>query len=675
MTESSPGQGAEHWKQKYLDQLDSLEQKEEEWARLESVLKRAIGRLSLAAEGHHKSLDRHIVDIRNAVKETINRHRLENILDDLSDLLTKVEDKQVSPDKKTVTALQQLIEGLTLPSHCDKPRKKLSKKLAKATDKDSEELVKELIELIKSAIVSEPDHEDKKPGLFGRLLGSSTESTKEIDYQATATLLSHVIELIPWPASLNEAAKNHVRQLDECDSSRTLEQTVTKLENLIKQWQSSLEFEPAPTQQSKEQSNIDVYRHCVLSFIDKLDNHASPSGKLAAFRTLVNEARQQAELDRLATELADLLSTAEQIDVQQQTEVPVIAQPPIQELLIRLLEQLVIPADLHDDVEQMKARLEAEADPADWQLLLKDVALLINSIRSRMQKEKHEFEDFLQQITGRLKEMDEFLQSESLSLQAAAKEGKAFDEKMHGHVQEIRSDVTQATDLNSLKSFVEIKLDVISQHIKDYRQNENTRLQDANKNLEEMQSRMVSLEQETSKLKKVIVEKNKLALFDALTGIPNRLAYEKKVVEEIARWKRFANPLSVAVWDVDFFKKVNDTYGHKAGDKVLKTIAQLLNERIRTTDFLARYGGEEFVMLLPGTKEEETLRLVNDLREKVASCGFHYHGDPVNITVSCGVSSFREGDTLEKVFERADQALYKAKRGGRNQCVVASCLS
>ena len=164
-------------------------------------------------------------------------------------------------------------------------------------------------------------------------------------------------------------------------------------------------------------------------------------------------------------------------------------------------------------------------------------------------------------------------------------------------------------------------------------------------------------------------------MFDVLTGIPNRLAYEKKVAEEVARWKRFGHPLSVAVWDVDFFKKVNDTFGHKAGDKVLKTIAQLLNERIRETDFLARYGGEEFVMLLPGTKEEETLRLVNDLREKVASCGFHYHGDPVSITVSCGVSCFRENDNLETVFERADQALYRAKRNGRNQCVIASCLS
>ena len=105
---------------------------------------------------------------------------------------------------------------------------------------------------------------------------------------------------------------------------------------------------------------------------------------------------------------------------------------------------------------------------------------------------------------------------------------------------------------------------------------------------------------------------------------------------------------------------------------MLKTIAQLLNKRIRETDFLARFGGEEFVMFLPGTKEEEAMVLLNSLRKKVEECGFHYQGDAVNITVSCGVSSFKENDTLEQAFERADNALYAAKDNGRNQCIIAS---
>jgi diguanylate cyclase len=187
-----------------------------------------------------------------------------------------------------------------------------------------------------------------------------------------------------------------------------------------------------------------------------------------------------------------------------------------------------------------------------------------------------------------------------------------------------------------------------------------------------MQSRMQALEQETRTLKHTVIEKNRQAMYDTLTAIPNRLFFEQRAAEEISRWKRFSNHLSLVVWDIDFFKKVNDTYGHKAGDKVLKTVAQLLNQRIRETDFLARYGGEEFVMLLPGTQQDECLQLVNELRQQVAECGFHYQGEAVTITVSCGISSFRDGDSLDSVFDRADRALYKAKENGRNQCMLAS---
>ena len=102
-----------------------------------------------------------------------------------------------------------------------------------------------------------------------------------------------------------------------------------------------------------------------------------------------------------------------------------------------------------------------------------------------------------------------------------------------------------------------------------------------------MQSRLVELEQESGKLKELMIEKHKEAMFDVLTKIPNRMSYEKKAAEEIARCKRFATPLSMAVWDIDLFKQVNDTYGHKVGDKVLKAVAQLLEERMRETDYIA----------------------------------------------------------------------------------------
>jgi diguanylate cyclase len=138
--------------------------------------------------------------------------------------------------------------------------------------------------------------------------------------------------------------------------------------------------------------------------------------------------------------------------------------------------------------------------------------------------------------------------------------------------------------------------------------------------------------------------------------------------EEFARWSRFRQPLCIAAWDIDHFKRINDAYGHRAGDKVLRIVADTLAERLRETDFLARYGGEEFVMILPGTQADGAAQVIEAMRAAVAGLGFHFRGNPVSVTVSCGITPFRDGDSPDEAFERADKALYRAKQAGRNRC-------
>jgi len=612
----------EQWKQKYYDELDRLEKKENDWEQLESTLKRTIGRLSLAAEGQHASLDRHLGELRTAIKNNINRPRLESVVDDISRVLSKLEETTSDANRESVNTLEVLLKKISLPDSADKTRNKLLKKLTKADDTKRDELINETLKLLVSVINTTTIEEIEKPGLMGRLFNSGTSES---------------------------------------------ETTPSKEKLLLK---------------DTAEQQLDAYKSCLIELLNKLDNAKSPNGKLTALKISARDAHNQDELDKLSDQLSIILQEHTETDKLKEikstitnSEIDPSLQPSIQELLIRLLEQLIVPADLQDEADKMKHRLEHEADPANWKQLLKDVALLINSIRSRLQKEKHDFENFLQQVTDRLKAMDHFLQNETSNLISAEKQGTDFDKSVDISVEEIRHDINQATEISSLKDTVTSKLDTISGHIKLYRESENIRFKKSQQEVEDMHSKMQALESEAEQLKKVVIEKNKQAMFDALTGIPNRLSYEKKAVEEIARWKRFSNPLSLVIWDIDLFKSVNDTYGHKAGDKVLKTVAQLLIKSIRETDFLARYGGEEFVMLLPGTKQEETLRLVNKLRQQVENCGFHYHGESVKITISCGVSSFNENDVLNQVFERADKALYKAKENGRNQCVVASCLS
>lgn len=628
----SDGQDTEQWKQKYYDQLDLLEQKEHQWELLENTLKRALGRLSLAAEGQHKPLDRQLSELRNAIKHSIDHQQLDAIVDDISHLLTQFEEKQASAERKVISALETLFSSLEFPAEFNKLHKKLLKRLSRADDAQTAALLDDSIQLLKQLInyaAGNGQAEAAGGGLFGRLF-------KQDKPAASAQ-------------TTNDTA-------DESSST-----------------------------------SLQGYKSCLLEFLQlleqQLDAGASANGQLAAFKISTRDALNESELRKLSSQLSTIL----QLVVNQPSQQPgspaavmhnvspvayaaqdTSVQPSIQELLIRLLEQLIVPPEFQPLADQMKQRLEAETQTADWKLLLKDVAQLINTIRTHLQNEKHEFEDFLQQVTDRLKLMDQFLQSETSQLDQAQTRGADFDQTFTQNVDDIRLDVNQAIELSSLKTAVNSKLDTISTHIVSYRQYEANRVEHSRQQVHAMQSRMQTLEQETQALKQTLVEKNRQAMFDTLTAIPNRLFYEQRAAEEISRWKRFANPLSLVVWDIDFFKKVNDIYGHKAGDKVLKTVAQLLNQRIRETDFLARYGGEEFVMLLPGTQQDECLQLVNELRQQVADCGFHYHGEAVTITVSCGISSFREGDSLDSVFDRADRALYKAKENGRNQCMLAT---
>ena len=165
-------------------------------------------------------------------------------------------------------------------------------------------------------------------------------------------------------------------------------------------------------------------------------------------------------------------------------------------------------------------------------------------------------------------------------------------------------------------------------------------------------------------------EQRQKALRDPLTALPNRAAWDDRLELEIARWQRFGGELLLAVVDIDHFKRINDSFGHLAGDRVLKIIANELRKRLRKTDFIARFGGEEFALLLPGTPAAAGLRVLDGLREGIEQCPFHFKGARIQVTLSGGLTSFVEAERAEQAFERADRALYRAKGAGRNRIEV-----
>jgi len=157
-----------------------------------------------------------------------------------------------------------------------------------------------------------------------------------------------------------------------------------------------------------------------------------------------------------------------------------------------------------------------------------------------------------------------------------------------------------------------------------------------------------------------------LATIDSLTGVYNRGYFNQAVEEEFSKTMN-RSPMSIVMADLDYFKSVNDNYGHLFGDKVLKEVAQIMKSSIRDGDILARYGGEEFVLILPRADSEQAYMVVERLRRKIQDTVIEDKDHSVHTTLSFGIASYPEdGASVRKIIKKADNALYQAKRDGRN---------
>jgi diguanylate cyclase len=343
----------------------------------------------------------------------------------------------------------------------------------------------------------------------------------------------------------------------------------------------------------------------------------------------------------------------------------------VREILIRLLERLSLPDELLERLDAIRGQIEHTAAAGSWDAILEQIADLVQAIRAQTQQEKQGVENFLLQLSESLQEVDRQLALSGQNYDDSFAAGEQLDSAVKQGINGIESSVREATDLNQIKQLVQVHIDKVLAHMSAHRAAEQQRYDKAKADMSTMNERLQALEGESAALRSRIREERSQAQTDALTGIPNRLAYQERLEQEIARWKRFSTPLVLLIWDVDHFKRINDSFGHKAGDKALRTIARTLAGSIRETDFIARYGGEEFVHLMTGAELVDCMAVADQLRERVAATGFHFRGSAVTITASCGLAQFRDGDSAESWFERADKALYRAKQVGRNRCEPA----
>ena len=533
------------WKDKYLKNLEDLENKEKYWSDSEKNLRALITHLTNAADTSSEKLNNQLRVLRDAINKGVAASKLKKAIDEVADSILGLDALRDKKKKESSKQLNDFIGKI-------KPAGKIEKKLSKIAVK-----------------------------------ASKTSSAKEI-----SPLMNDLAQLLVYGLSLADKNK------DKDKEKGFLSSILSKKE----------ERDKAAPKKIMEQS---------VSIESKLN--------------LDNAVKS----------------------------------------LISLLEKMVLPEDLQLDANLVKGQLRQSVDENIFLISLERTVGITSDILSRVKKEKSEIEEFLKQLTERLHELDNDIRETARIRELTHQHGMKMTAGMKTEIQTIEHGIINIDNFEDLKTAIQSRVVLLRNHVDTFILSEGEKDEEASTIIEQLKQQVKTMEDETEELKEQIEKEKQQTLRDVLTEIPNRLSYDERLSLELANYRRNKNPFVLVVWDIDFFKKVNDNYGHAAGDQVLKLVASILNKNMRETDFIARYGGEEFVSILPATDTKAAQLVTDKLREIIAESNFHFREESVNVTVSAGFAEVKDNEEGENLFIRADKALYKAKESGRNNCQPA----
>jgi len=639
---------AERWKEKYLKSIEQQEKLERRWDARLDLLRRGLVRSTLAAEGSDKVVDACMKEMREVI-------RSDNMDAGLAGLIPRLEKAVLDSEQRRETRMNQVsdaltslvsqLQGLPLPSDISRPLKKLAKKLdgGVAQSRELPPLLGELSGLQGRALSALGKPEEERPGFLQRLFGGrENEQPGEADVDAEATLAAApagvMADAVPQPAAAPVQRTAEDPQPDDVDALLPL---------------------PAPLTEAQAPEGP--------ALIETTDTPATPQPE-----SLPDEAPE------LATTLISPAAEAEPAQALEDTfgedgpyALPYAVEPPysqvaahIEQTLIGLLDDLSLPERHKAQAQEMRERVARGLNWYELIPVLDDLAVLMLAITDSGQ---HEFETYLQQINERLESFQSHLHEASAGHADNSSAAQALDTQLRKQVDGLQSSVQGAADVDSLKHILENRLEGLLVTMDEHKHERDRREQELAGRLQGLSERVANMEHEALGYREHLEEQRQKALLDPLTGLPNRAAWSEHLEREMLDWHESGGHLAMAILDLDHFKRINDNYGHLAGDKVLKIVADQLRKRLRGRDFIARYGGEEFVLLFPQTSPAAAAQMAEVLRATIEACPFHFKGERVVITASIGLGAFRSGERGDQVLKRADTALYRAKDLGRNR--------
>ncbi|MEE4148046.1 diguanylate cyclase [Pseudomonas viridiflava] len=687
---------AERWREKYLKGIEQQDKLEKRWDARLDLLRRGLVRSSLAAEGSDRAVDECMKEMREIVRKDDMDAGLAALIPRLEKAVLDSEHRRevrVGQISTALTALVTQLQALPLPRDVRKPLKRFAKDLEERASQARELplLLSELSGLQGKALTQlEKPEEGHRPGLLERLFGSRDEHGEAQPHPDA------VIPAETPSSSDHEHDAPHAEQYahENPEPGASVERSVEPAQVVAvaphvapavaatPEPVAAIPSEPPAQAPDLEEPAIIQAAEPVLPPIDTppvstlVEHVAEPviDSDIEAMLTPTPGVPFQqipVPVSEPVVPEDDADSDAEDSVEGDGYALPSAPEPSyssvaahIEETLLGLLADLTLSEHYRPQVEAMQLRLRHGLNWYELLPILDDLAVLMLAINNGGQQE---FGIYLKQLNERLESFQSHLQAASEDHAQGESSVRDLNEQLREQVGGLQSSVQDASDLPSLKLVLDNRLEGLLSTMDDYQRKRDTREQEVASRLQSLAARVASMEQEALGFRTNLEEQRQKALIDPLTGLANRAAWAERLEQEMILWQQHKDSLLVGILDLDHFKRINDGYGHLAGDKVLKIVASVLKKRLRPGDFLARFGGEEFVVLMPATPVTIGLQLLNELRETVELCPFHFKGERVTITVSMGVTAFRSGERSEVAIKRADQALYRAKENGRNQ--------
>ncbi|WP_367373510.1 diguanylate cyclase [Pseudomonas lini] len=668
---------AQRWKEKYLKSIEQQEKLERRWDARLDLLRRGLVRSTLAAEGTDRAVDQCMKEMREVVRTDDMDAGLAALLPRLEKAVLDSEQRRetrVDQVSAALTSLVSQLQALPLPREVSRPLKQFAKQLDGRVSQAREIplLLSELSGLQGKALnLLENPAEPDRPGFLQRLFGRETEETA----QQVAVPESQM----PAPQPVEPVAASAESPQPMANLTPAIDKPQVVLPTIETALPAAAHPEPAQIQAPTSMAPAAE----VVAFVPPVLEPEATSSQIPELQTRPNVEQPQEPVPSIALPATQAPSainpdelTPMAIDPEPSEHDILYALPDspepsyssvakhIEDTLLGLLDDLALPERHRPQAEAMRDRLQNGLNWYELLPILDDLATLMLAITDSGQ---HEFEAYLQQLNERLESFQSNLQAASDGHADNRSAAREMDTQIREQVDGLQNSMQEAADLDDLKHVLENHLEGLLGTMDQHQKQRDEREQEVAARLQSLAERVAHMEQEALGYREHLEEQRQKALIDPLTCLPNRAAWSERLEHEIGQWQQHGNTLLLAMLDLDHFKRINDNYGHLAGDKVLKIIASVLRKRLRGTDFIARFGGEEFVLLMPATVPAVGAKLLETLRASIEACPFHFKGERVTITISMGLTAFRSGEHSDLVLKRADQALYRAKNNGRNR--------